>query len=187
MKNGSVTGYGTLYNREGVVVYQGNFDKNRYQGNGTRYYDNGTLMYTGNFQENLFDGTGRLYRENGSLFYEGEFALGKRDGNGKLYDNGSNLVYTGGFSQDELLYSSLLGKKVSEMADIYKGKRTLYESSQDFVVVLEDIDAMYVGQGDSQSLDDEMAVEQVLVLKDSFGAGGKTFSTIEELKQFFGA
>jgi antitoxin component YwqK of YwqJK toxin-antitoxin module len=187
VKNGSVTGYGTLYNREGVVVYQGNFDKNRYQGNGTRYYDNGTLMYTGNFQENLFDGTGRLYRENGSLFYEGEFALGKRDGNGKLYDNGSNLVYTGGFSQDELLYSSLLGKKVSEMADIYKGKRTLYESSQDFVVVLEDIDAMYVGQGDSQSLDDEMAVEQVLVLKDSFGAGGKTFSTIEELKQFFGA
>ena len=51
VKNGSVTGYGTLYNREGVVVYQGNFDKNRYQGNGTRYYDNGTLMYTGNFQE----------------------------------------------------------------------------------------------------------------------------------------
>ncbi|MDE6640507.1 MAG: hypothetical protein K2K63_08285 [Acetatifactor sp.] len=186
VKGGSVTGYGTLYNREGVVVYQGNFDKNRYQGNGTRYYDSGTMMYTGNFQNNLFDGTGRLYRENGSLVYEGEFALGKKDGNGKLYDNGSNLVYSGSFSQDELLYGSLLGKKVSEIADIYKGKRVLYENDRDFAVVLEDIDAMYLGWGDSQSLDDEIVVEQVLVLKSSLGLGGKTFTTIEELKNYFG-
>ena len=186
VKSGSVTGYGTLYNREGVVVYQGYFDKNMYQGNGTRYYDSGTMMYTGNFQNNLFDGTGRLYRENGSLAYEGEFALGKKEGNGKLYDNGSNLVYSGGFSQDELLYGSLLGKKVSEMAHIYTGKRILYEDDRDFAVILEDIDAMYLGWGDSQSLDDEIAVEQVLVLKSSLGMGGKTFTTIEELKGYFG-
>ncbi len=186
VKGGSVTGYGTLYNREGVVVYQGNFDKNRYQGYGTRYYDSGTMMYNGNFQNNLFEGTGKLYRENGSLAYEGEFVLGKKDGSGKLYDNGSNLVYSGSFSQDELLYGSLLGKKVSEMADLYKGKRILYEDDQNFAVVLEDIDAMYLGWGDSQSLDDEIVVEQVLVLKNSLGMGGKTFTTIEELRGYFG-
>lgn len=187
VKSGTVTGYGTLYNPAGIVVYQGNFDKNMYQGNGTRYFDSGILMYTGNFQENLFDGNGKLYRENGSLAYEGEFALGKKNGNGKLYDNGSNLVYTGSFSQDELLYSALLGKKVSEVADAYKGKRTLYEDSQNFAVVLEDIDAMYTGWGESQTLDDEMAVDRVLVFRDSFPAGGKNLSTVEELKNFFGA
>lgn len=187
VKSGTVTGYGTLYNPAGTVVYQGNFDKNMYQGNGTRYFDSGILMYTGNFQENLFDGNGKLYRENGSLAYEGEFALGKKNGNGKLYDNGSNLVYTGSFSQDELLYSALLGKKVSEVADAYKGKRTLYEDSQNFAVVLEDIDAMYTGWGESQTLDDEMAVDRVLVFRDSFPAGGKNLATIEELKNFFGA
>jgi len=68
--------------------------------------------------------------------------LGKKNGSGKLYDNGSNLIYTGSFSQDELLYSALLGKKVSEVADTYKGKRTLYEDDRNFAVVLEDIDAM---------------------------------------------
>ena len=186
VKDGAVTGYGTLYNPAGVVVYQGNFDKNMYQGNGTRYYDSGIVMYTGNFQENLFDGTGKLYRDNGSLAYEGEFALGKKDGNGKLYDNGSNLIYTGSFSQDELLYGSLLGKKVSEVADVYKGKRTLYEDEANFAVILEDIDAMYTGWGDSQTLDDEMSVDRVLVCKDSFGAGGKVLTTVEELKKFFG-
>ncbi len=186
VKGGAVTGYGTLYNPAGTVVYQGNFDMNMYQGNGTRYYDSGILMYSGNFQENLFDGNGKLYRENGSLAYEGEFALGKKNGSGKLYDNGSNLIYTGSFSQDELLYSALLGKKVSEVADTYKGKRTLYEDDRNFAVVLEDIDAMYTGWSESQALDDEMAVDRVLVLRDSFGAGGKTMTTIEEVKKFFG-
>ena len=62
----------------------------------------------------------------------------------------------------------------------------MYEDDQDFVVLLEDIDAMYLGWGDSQSLDDEIAVEQVLVLKSSLGIGGKTFTTIQELRGYFG-
>ncbi len=187
VKDGTVTGYGTLYNPAGVVVYQGNFDKNMYQENGTRYYDSGIMMYTGNFHENLFDGNGKLYRENGSLAYEGSFALGKKDGEGRLYDNGGNLIYTGSFSQDELLYAGLLGKKASEVADAYNGKRTLYEDDENFAVVLRDIDAMYTGWGDSRTLDDQICVDRVLVLKDSFGAGGKTLTTIEELERFFGS
>lgn len=186
VEGGSVTGYGTLYNREGNVVYQGNFDKNQYQGKGSRYYDDGTLMYTGDFQQNLFDGSGKLYRQNGSLAYDGEFALGRREGNGRLYDAGSNLIYTGGFSQDELLYSDLLGKQASEVADAYQGRRTLYEGSEEFVVVLEDIDAVYQGQEEENTLDGERTVEQVVVLKDVFYAGGEALTTIEALRDYFG-
>ncbi len=183
---GSVTGYGTLYNPDGVVVYQGNFAQNQYQGTGTRYYDDGTMMYTGDFVQNLFDGNGKLYRTNGSLAYEGGFSLGRKDGAGKLYDAGSNFIYEGGFSQDELLYSELLGKSVTEVAKAYQGKRTLYESSEEFVVALEDIDALYQAKEAEDTLDGEQKVAQVLVLKQEFMAQGEKLTTIEELRAYFG-
>ncbi len=186
VEKGSVTGNGKLYNPEGVVVYQGAFVKNKYQGNGVSYYNDGTMEYTGNFVENEFDGTGKLYRENGSLAYDGEFSQGKKDGQGTLYDSGSNEIYTGGFSQDELVYSDLLGKSVSEVAESYSGGRTLYESEDDFAVLLDDIDAIYLGQDNSQSLDDETTVEQVLVLKDTFPTGGETCESVADLEQYFG-
>ncbi len=186
VEKGSVTGYGTLYNPQGGIVYQGNFLKNCYQGNGTRYYDDGTVMYVGEFEQNLFHGSGKLYRETGSLAYEGEFSLGKREGEGKLYDAGGNPVYTGAFSQDGLLYSALLGKKVSEVSQAYQGRRTLYECGQDFAVVLEDIGAMHAGTGEAQTLDGERTVEQVLVLQDSFQGGEKACRDIGELREYFG-
>ena len=186
VENGSVTGYGTLYNPQGVVVYQGNFDKNQYQGSGTRYYDSGITMYVGEFEQNLFHGSGKLYRESGSLAYDGEFSLGKREGEGRLYDSGGNLIYTGSFAHDALLYSALLGKKVSEVSEAYKGTRTLYEGGQDFVVVLEDIGAMYLGAAETDTLNGERTVEQVLVLQDSFQGGGVVCTDIPELREYFG-
>lgn len=183
---GAVTGFGTLYNPQGIVVYQGNFDNNMYQGTGVRYYDDGTLCYTGEFTRNEFDGSGKLFRESGSLVYDGEFSLGKKEGKGILYDAGGNQIYSGSFSQDELLYSDLLGKTVSEVAQAYTGTRILYENDDDFAVVLEDIGAMYLGQDNSQRLSDEMTVEQVVVLKNSFLTGSTACTTIAELKQYFG-
>lgn len=186
VEKGSVTGYGTLYNPEGIVVYQGNFDRNKYQGQGTRYYDDGTIMYTGTFEQNLFEGSGKLYRSSGSLAYDGEFARGKKNGQGRLYDSGGNLIYTGGFSQDTLLYSELLGKTVSEVSGAYEGKRTLYEGGEDFVVLLEDIDAMYLGEEEEDTLDKDRTVQQVIVLKNTFSAAGTVCSTVEELRDYFG-
>ena len=173
VEKGSVTGYGTLYNPQGVIVYQGNFVKNCYQGRGTRYYDDGTVMYVGEFEQNLFHGSGKLYRENGSLAYDGEFSLGKKEGEGRLYDAGGNPVYTGAFSQDALLYSALLGKKLSEVAEAYQGKRTLYEYDREYAVVLEDIGAVYSGAGEPDTLAGERTVEQVLVLEDFFRGGDR--------------
>lgn len=186
VKKGSVTGTGTLYNPAGTVVYQGSFVKNKYDGSGTSYYDDGTMRYKGEFKENLYDGTGRLYRENGSLYYEGDFSRGMREGKGTLYNTANNEVYQGSFSQDELVYSELLGKTTSEVQEMYSGSRTAYEGSQTFAVVLEDIGAMYMGQGDSEALDDSVKVESIYVLKPSFRSGGRNYTTIDDLKSIFG-
>ena len=187
VEGGSVTGRGTLYNPEGVAVYQGEFEKNKYQGVGTSYYPDGTMQYSGSFDNNLYQGTGKLYRENGSLCYEGEFAQGQREGNGKLYDSGNNLIYIGSFSQDQLLYSEFLGKTASEVAKCYSGSRQLYENDSEFAVILEDIDAIYMGKGDSQALDDEIRVDKIVVLKDTFQTGRDTVSSIDGLRTYFGA
>lgn len=186
VEKGTVTGFGTLYNPQGNVVYQGNFDKNMYQGTGALYFSDGTLRYSGDFTRNLFDGLGKLYRENGSLAYDGEFALGKKEGRGILYDTGGNQIYNGNFSRDELVYSDLLGKTMSEAAKAYTGARVLYEDDENYAVALEDISAMYLGQDNSQTLNGERTVEQVAVLKGSFPAGGAECTTIAELRRYFG-
>lgn len=186
VENGGVNGYGILYNPKGTVVYQGNFADNLYQGNGTLYYDNGAMHYNGAFQNNLFEGSGKLYRENGSLAYEGEFMLGRKEGKGSLYDSGSNLIYSGSFSNDAIHYSSLLGKALTEMTDIYFGQRTLYEDDEFFAVIMEDISAMYLGSEPGGVLEEGMVVDRIYVLQNTFPAGDEVCSTIEQVSAHLG-
>lgn len=186
VEKGCVTGEGILYNPAGTVVYQGQFLKNKYDGNGTSYYENSSVQYKGEFKENLYEGKGKLFRQNGSLAYEGDFSRGLRDGQGTLYDSGNNQVYTGSFSRDELVYSELLGKTTAEVSKSYSGSRLIYEDNQSFAVILPEIGAMYMGQGDEETLDDSVKVESVYVLKPSFCSGGKDFTTIDQLRTVFG-
>lgn len=187
VKDGGTNGYGVLYNPEGTVVYRGNFENSQYQGSGERYYDNGSMMYSGEFQANQFEGSGKLYRENGSLEYSGTFVMNKKEGEGKLYDDGSTAIYNGNFHQDQIVYSDLLGKKVSDISEIYTGTRLLYDDSQEFAVVMEQINAMYQGGGESDRMDGETLVEKVSVLNGTFYTGSKECTTIDEVRDYFGA
>lgn len=183
---GYVTGTGTLYNPEGTVVYQGSFDKNKYEGDGVAYYDTGVMKYNGKFSENLYEGEGKQYRENGSLLYAGMFARGMKEGEGTLYDQGSNEVYKGNFSKDGIVYSDLLGKTAKEVSDCYSGSMKLYRGENRYAVVLTDIEAMYVGATESNSLYDDVKVDNVYVLQPYFRAGQSNLTTIAELKGLFG-
>lgn len=187
VKDGGTNGYGVLYNPEGTVVYRGNFENSQYQGSGERYYDNGSMMYSGEFQANQFEGSGKLYRENGSLEYSGTFVMNKKEGEGKLYDDGSTAIYNGNFHQDQIVYSDLLGKKLSDIPEIYTGTRLLYDDSQEFSVVMEQINAMYQGGGESDRMDGETLVEKVSVLNGTFYTGSKECTTIDEVRDYFGA
>ena len=186
VSGGACNGQGTLKNPAGIVVYQGSFTNSMYEGQGNQYYQDGTLWYQGAFHENLHSGTGRLFRTNGSLEYEGEFALDMKEGQGTLYDMGHNAIFEGQFTLDDIKYSDLIGKKTTEIASAYKGKRTLYEADDERVRFMPDISAMTVEYLDEESIDTEATVEQVYVMKNSFNTAEGPVKTFSSLAAFLG-
>ena len=168
VQGGYANGEGILYNPAGNVVYTGLFVQNKYEGMGKESYANGSLHYSGNFHDNLYEGNGTLYRENGTKEYMGEFLEGKKNGQGVLYDVGENEIYIGTFSADNIVYSELLGKSAQEVNECYKGHSKLYLTSDENVVLMEDIGAIYRGVSDEDALDDGAKVDSVYVLQNYF-------------------
>ncbi|MBQ9590456.1 MAG: hypothetical protein IJR29_09755 [Butyrivibrio sp.] len=186
VEKGYVEGDGTLYNPAGNIVYSGSFSRNKYEGNGTLNYDSGNLCYKGQFHENLFEGSGTLYRVDGTREYVGEFSQGKKNGAGVLYDSGENELYSGTFASDEIVFSELLGKSVTEVGECYKGHRELYTTDSESVAVMSGIGALYHATLDSEALDDEEIVDSVYVLSDYYSYSGEELETISELEEVFG-
>lgn len=184
---GEVTGEGTLFAKDGSTVYIGTFDDNKFNGAGRLFYQNGQLRYLGQFTDNFFEGTGSLYRENGSKEYTGGFAKGMKEGEGELFDSANNKIYSGSFTKDHLIYAELLGKSTSEIASMYTGSRNVYRGSDDFVVQMNDINALYSGKSNAERLDDRMMVEGIYVLDNTIGIGDKVCKTIGDLNSVFGS
>lgn len=184
---GFVSGKGVLFGESGDIVYTGMFRKNRFEGEGTYYYPGEKIRYKGNFSDNAYNGDGILYRENGSKEYEGGFTQGKKNGEGKLFDSGGNEIFAGNFQNDELLYSSLLGKSTEELKEIYHGRRKIYTDGTDaFSVVLKDIDAVYHGRQDKEALNDSMEVRGIYVLKTGIFIKDSFCKSILELRKMLG-
>ncbi len=187
VSEGTATGMGVLFRKDGSTVYEGQFEKNEFHGTGTSYYPAGQVQYTGGFQHNVFSGMGRLYRENGSLEYEGAFLEGLQDGQGTLFDSSNKKIFAGNFSKGHLLYTDLLGKSTPETAQIYTGKKTVYTDDEYFVVDMPDIQGITYGRLDEENLADTVMVEGVYVLKNSFQHGRESFTNIAELSQLMGS
>lgn len=185
VEKGRASGYGTLYDKDGNTVYAGAFEKSKFNGTGKLYYPGDLLKYDGEFKENRYEGEGRLYRENGSLEYNGMFSKNQKNGEGSLYDESSNLVYTGNFLKDHLVYSDLLGKTSEELAQCYTGSSRVFMGADLFAVSMKDIDAVYAGSNDQNHLDEEVYVDQIYVLKDTFPVGKEDVSDIQQLKDYF--
>ncbi len=186
VEGGYANGEGILYNPAGNAVYTGNFEQNDYEGQGSESYPSGNLHYTGTFHKCLYEGSGTLYRENGTKEYYGEFLGGKKNGTGTLYDVGENEIYTGSFSSDNIVYSELLGKNAAEVNECYKGHSSLYLATDETVVYMDQIGALYRGVSDEDALDDDVKVSSVYVLQDSFAFGNESVSTITALKEALG-
>lgn len=186
VSKGKASGNGTLFSKNGAVVYQGQFENSMYNGQGNRYYDSGQLMYSGEFVDNEFSGIGKLYRENGSLEYDGGFANGMKEGSGKLYDEGNNKIYTGEFSKGNVIYTDLLGKTTQEVSEMYTGDRVVYTGENDFVVSMPQIDALYHGNSNSNTVDGNINVEEVYILKDIFSYGGHDYASVYDIRDVLG-
>lgn len=186
VKDGLANGMGILYRKDGSMVYEGQFENSEFHGTGTSYYPSGQVQYVGAFQHNIYSGEGKLYRENGTLEYQGSFLDGKKEGEGTLYDSGNNKVYVGNFSNGNLQYSDFLGKNTAEANSMYVGDKTIFTNEEYFVVEMSDIDALYYGMQNEENIQDEVVIEGVYVLKDTFAYGGKELENVAEIKQIMG-
>lgn len=185
ISKGAANGQGTLYRKDGSLVYEGEFKNNKYQGEGKCYFGGNQLWYAGQFADNQYEGQGVLYRKDGSKEYEGTFSMGQKQGEGKLYDAGGRLVYNGNFIKDSIRYQELLGKTVTEVAEMYTGNRVVYENEKEYCVSMGDIDSVYVSQEASNTLEQEGIVQGIYVLSPSIVLEGKEYTTIKELKKKF--
>lgn len=185
VSKGAANGEGTLYRNDGSLVYEGEFKNNKYQGEGKCYYKGNQLQYEGQLVNNQFQGQGILYSQDGAREYEGAFSFGQKQGQGKLYDAAGKLVYTGTFVKDRINYQELLGKSMTEMAQMYTGSRVVYENDSEYCVSMEDIDSIYITQGAVNTLEQEGYVQGVYVLSPSIVLEGTEYKTIKELKKKF--
>lgn len=186
VEKGYVTGQGRLFDENGGLVYDGNFEKNKYSGKGTLYYPTGQVKYEGEFQKNDFSGAGILYKENGTKKYEGNFANGVYEGQGTLYNTAETAVFSGNFQNGHLVYTQLLGKTPTEIAELYTGRSLLYQSDKETAVVMKDIDAFYVSPTESTSIETETKVSSVYVEQNKFFFGNKKITTIEDVRKVLG-
>ncbi|MCR5097318.1 MAG: hypothetical protein K6B14_00050 [Lachnospiraceae bacterium] len=186
VEDAACNGSGTLMTPEGIVIYEGNFKSSMYEDKGTQYYENGILRYVGDFHENQYNGEGKLYRETGSIEYNGEILRGLKDGEGRLFNTGGEEIYNGQFSQDKILYSSLLGKSSTEMAMIYNGTRKLYEAGNERVRVMDDIGAMTEEITNSESIESTAMVSAVYVMDNSIRIGSHDYTTFDGIQQALG-
>lgn len=186
VKDGEAAGTGTLFRKNKETVYTGQFENNKFNGTGSLYYSGNLLQYTGQFKDNEFEGTGTLYRKNGIKNYEGSFHQGKMEGEGKLYNASETMIYEGNFQDNTIVYEELAGKKTSEIAEMYQGEKTIYSDDRDYCVVLNEIKAMYYGEGGEDTLEEEWKAGGVYVLTDHALIDGQKFNSIDELNQYFG-
>ena len=89
-------GKGILYDKNGSIVYIGNYTKK--EGFGKYIFEDGSY-YIGQWKENKRKGLGIEYEKNGSKRYEGEYLNDQKEGYGKyVFDDGA--YYIGQWKED---------------------------------------------------------------------------------------
>lgn len=182
----AATGTGELYRADGSLLYSGNFADSRFNGQGSQFYPDGVLQYQGAFADNLYNGTGQLYRQNGVLEYEGEFLKGQKSGAGILYNSGGNQIFQGNFLADRLLYSEFLGKTTAQVAQMYSGGTSVYSTSNEHCVSMDEIDAVYTASDGSDTLSENWTLTEIVVQDSVFPTTQGEISSINELTGYFG-
>lgn len=180
------SGEGTLYGADGRKIYEGQFEKDMYNGTGSLYYPGETLRYQGQFVDNLFQGQGTGYRENGTVEYVGAFQNGLWNGQGILYNSAATPIFSGTFQNGEILFHEFLGKTTAEASQMYTGQSTVYTSSSEYAVSMDEIGAVYAAADGSNQLSGEWTIRQVYVLSESFPTETGSIDRINDLTAYFG-
>lgn len=125
-KNGVKEGYGEHYDKQGNLIYKGNFEDGYYHGNGVIYFSN-CDWYSGEFASNQRQGEGVYYWANGSNWV-GFFIRNKMHGKGKYFYANSPFTEIVGFesnvpiTRSKLVDESRLSEEDEAIIDILKMK-----------------------------------------------------------------
>lgn len=134
-------GKGKMMNKEGLVIYEGNFKEGMMNGKGVWRGEEGFTycgemqkdkpngkgiklgreykIYDGIFVDGLYDGYGVLYKD-GKMIYEGGFKEALRCGIGKEFDQKDGILLHEGFYDDDSRHGE--GKEYDRKGDIvYQG------------------------------------------------------------------
>ncbi len=201
--------------KSGYVAYEGHVSDGYVNGEGKLYNSEGVLLYDGEFKKNVYDGEGIQYRESGAKLYEGEFSEGVKEGQGDLYGTSDNKVFTGEFHLDKIVYTQLLNKTAEEISQIYTGDQYIFQNGDETenaaeagtaedttteeesdavgsvagagnAVVLSDISVIYYSKDTSESIEDTVKSDTILVGESNFVYGNKTIDTLEGLEETLG-
>ena len=109
-----------------------------------------------------------------------------KEGKGTLYDRGGSEIFTGQFSQDKILYSSLIGKSSVEVAAAYMGNRKLYAAGNERVRIMSDINAMTEEIASEASVETAAMVSAIYVMESTIRIGSYDYNSFESLEQALG-
>ena len=90
-----------LFYPDGTIKFEGSFE-NGMRKKGKEYNKSGILVYDGTFVNQNYDGIGTFYYTNGFV-YKGEFKENKLSGHGEIYDKDNNLIQKGLYSNNLLV------------------------------------------------------------------------------------
>lgn len=96
-KNSKMHGRGRLFDKNGKLMFDGDFVHGEIQGKGTMYNTNRNMKYVGTFEHDLLNGEGTVYM-NDKLYYNGPFKKGVMEGEGILYLQNEKVAYKGQFN-----------------------------------------------------------------------------------------
>lgn len=80
------------FNRQAVLIAEGNYLQDLKNGTWKQYYESGELLIEENYDKGVLHGRYASYHPNGQLFSEGEYKHGRREGYFNVYDEGGRQV-----------------------------------------------------------------------------------------------
>ena len=80
--------------------YIGQFKDNKFNGKGIKYDKNGNIIYEGDFINGRREGNGKMFDEIGN-YYIGQFKDNLRNGKGKVFLPNGIMIYNGIFINDK--------------------------------------------------------------------------------------
>ena len=118
-KNNMPNGKGKLYDKNGTVIYEGDFIKGKFEGNG-KIIQKGFGYYIGSFMNGSLNGKGKIYDKNDKIVYEGYFKNDHFEGDGQLFSD--DFCYTGQFENNYIFHGKLTNNNDDKTKIIFEGE-----------------------------------------------------------------